>query len=522
MSDMKSKDKKPGKELYKQLRALTCDQLWNVEVPRFNRASPQERMERVAVIRAVSVAFSESGTVQQKAAARPWLRGLLQDPNEKVRRYAMAAMPKLGVGPGEEAELLALLRTTTVEREKKFLGQALEKVGGTATLQEMGNATDDFLLQTQQKVKARVTRSQTPSKVRLDRVFPGFAGLRIHLRGRRGLEPIVLAEVEDYIRAHGKFRINGVRSGLVALTPIAPFSLADIYSLRCFGEVGFVLGYVSPTQEADPAESLAATIASALSLRLLKAFTEGPIRYRLDFVAMGHQRGAVRTVTNRAYALCPEILNDPRSAPWTISVFPGDREDSVELIPNLTPDPRLYFRLEDVPAASHPPLAACMARLAGRMDNDVVWDPFCGSGLELIERALLGGVRTAIGTDLSAEAIGISQRNFAAANVEGVESRFICADFRDFTNVRGLGPNTVTLIITNPPMGRRVQLDDLRGLMGDLLSVASKVLQPGGRLVFANPLRLESVPRSLRLQSSQVVDMNGFDCRLELYRKVAP
>ena len=516
---MNSKDKKPGKELYKQLRALTCDQLWNVEVPRFDRASPQERIERVAVIRAVSVVFSESGTVQQKAAARPWLRRLLQDPSEKVRRYAMAAMPKLGVGAGEEAELLSLLRTTTVDREKKALGQTLEKIGGTATLAVMGEVTDGFLLQTEQKVKARVARSQTPSQARLDHVLHSYTGLRIHLRGRRGLEQIVLAEVEEYIRAHGKFRINGVRTGLVAIAPVAPFSLGDIYALRCFGEVGFVLGTVNPTQEADPVEALASTIASPLSQRLLKAFTDGPIRYRLDFASRGHQRGAVRQVTNRAYALCPDILNDPRSAPWTIAVFPGEREDSVELVPHLIPDPRLYFRLQDVPAASHPPLAASMARLAGRLDNEVVWDPFCGSGLELIERALLGGVRSVFGTDLSAEAIAISQRNFAAAEVKGVAAQFTVGDFRDFASVRGLGPNTATLIITNPPMGRRVQLDDLRGLMADLLSVAATVLQPGGRLVFANPLRLEGLPRSLRLQSSQIVDMNGFDCRLELYRK---
>ena len=122
---MTSQEKKPGKELYKQLRALSCETLWTVEVPRFDRAAPQERIERVAVIRAVSVVFSESGTVQQKAAARPWLRALLQDPCEKVRRYAMAALPRMGSGPAEEAELLALLRTTTLERERRFLGQPL-------------------------------------------------------------------------------------------------------------------------------------------------------------------------------------------------------------------------------------------------------------------------------------------------------------------------------------------------------------------------------------------------------------
>ena len=52
--------------------------------------------------------------------------------------------------------------------------------------------------------------------------------------------------------------------------------------------------------------------------------------------------------------------------------------------------------------------------------------PFCGSGLELIERSLRGGVRRVFGTDLSAEAIAITQTNFAAAGVKSIEAKFTC------------------------------------------------------------------------------------------------
>jgi tRNA G10 N-methylase Trm11 len=178
-----------------------------------------------------------------------------------------------------------------------------------------------------------------------------------------------------------------------------------------------------------------------------------------------------------------------------------------------------------VPAASHPPLAACMARLGGRMEDDVVWDPFCGSGLELIERMLLGGVRGIFGTDRSAEAVEIARGNLAAAKVAqprmaAVSAKFMCCDFRDHTQVEGLGANSVTLIVTNPPMGKRVPVPNLRGLIADLFSVAATVLRPSGRLVLANPVHMENPHRTLRLQSRQVVDLGGFDCRLECYRKV--
>ena len=504
------------KELYRQLRAVPWEQLWTEEVPRFDRAAPRERFERVSVIRAVGVVFSESGPATQREEVRQWLRGLLKDPEEKIRRYAMAALPKIGAGAGEEADLLALLRTGTNERETKFLGRTLDKIGGEATLKVLGT-TGTLGAQTEQKVRASVARAQSPSHIVMDRAVSDFEGLRIHLRGREGLEEIVREEVE----AHGKFRVLEVQPGLVAVTAQAPFTLADIFALRCFGTLGLVLGHAKSAGEAATVEALASIIASPSSQRLLTALTAGAIRYRLDFVAKGHQRAAVRLVANRAYAICPAILNDAREAPWAIDIHPAAKGDSVELRPRLSPDPRYAWRLDDVPAASHPPLAACMARLAGRQENESVWDPFCGSGLELIERTLLGGVTRAFGTDRSAEAVQIAQRNFAAALPGFAGARFARCDFRDFATREKLAPRSLTLIVSNPPLGRRIPIPNLRGLFDDLFAAAAALLAPGGRLVFTNPFRMESPEPSLKLQSRQTVDLGGFECRLEMYRKGA-
>ncbi len=471
------------KELYRQLRVLPADILWADEVPRFDRAPPPERMRRVALIRAVGVAFAATGTAEQKAAVRAWLTRLLQDPAEKIRRYAMAALPKIGAGASEEVQLLSLLKTASGEREKKSLGQALEKIGGAATLAAVTEAPG-LLPQTEQKVKASLARAAQPSTVRLDRVFTPRRGLRIHLRCRKGLEAIVRDEVREYIARHGKFRLLEFRGQCVALTPTAPFALADLYTLRCFDTLGFGLGVVRAPTPAQSIEPLAEVITSPLTRQLLEAFTEGSLRYRLDYVGKGHQRGAVRLVANRAYALCPDILNDPREAPWAIDLHPIQGGCSVELRPKLTPDPRLYYRTDDVWAASHPPLAACMARVAGRMKDEIVWDPFCGSGLELIESALLGGVQSLHGTDLDPAALAIAQANFTAAKLPNVTAHFSLGDFRDHAQIAGLGPRSVTLIITNPPMGRRIRVPNLHQLISDLFRVAAEVLKPGGRLVF--------------------------------------
>ena len=118
-----SAEHNPDKALYQKLRLLTCERLWRDEVALFDRATPAERLERVALVRAVGVVFSESGSPKQKEEAKQWLVGLLNDPSEKIRRYAMTALPKLGAEPHEEAALLSLLRSSTNEREKKFLGR---------------------------------------------------------------------------------------------------------------------------------------------------------------------------------------------------------------------------------------------------------------------------------------------------------------------------------------------------------------------------------------------------------------
>ena len=498
----------PAKELYHRLRVLSCEQLWTEEVPAFDRADARGRMDRVGLIRAVGVVFSESGTPAQREQARQWLRALLHDPEEKIRRYAMTALPKIGAEAGEEIELLRLLEKTASDREKESLSRTLEKIGGSATLKSAAALASRSL----QKVEANVARHENPGVVCLDRPLKNFADLRMHLHCREGLEEILEDELQEQIAGGAKFRLVRRRPGRLEIAPTGPFMLADLYALRCFSAVGLVLGTVR-----NETGELAALMASPLARQVFETFTEGPIRYRLEFVSKGHQRAAVRGLAARVYELCPALLNDPRHAPWQINILETPPGCSPELTPRLRPDPRFAYRQDDVPAASHPPLAAAMARLAGRMENETIWDPFCGSGLELIERTLRGGVGHVFGTDRSAEAIAITRENFAAAVKNPPASTLARGDFRDHAAIAGL--KDLSLIITNPPMGRRVPIPNLPGLIADLFAAAAAVLRPGGRLVFANPLPVEPRGHSLKRAFRRKVDLGGFHVNLEKYLK---
>ncbi|MEO8350358.1 MAG: methyltransferase [Chthoniobacteraceae bacterium] len=506
------KKENPAKEHYQRLRRLSCEQLWRDEVPAFDRAEGRERFDRVAVVRAVGVVFSESGTSPQKEQARQWLRSLLHDPLEKIRRYAMTALPKISVDRQEEAELLTLLEKSTSEREREHLSQTLAKIGGNAALE--ATADGQLGLLAQRKVRANVARHENSGAIRLNASLADFRGLQIHLHCRAGLAEILADEVIESIQTGAPFRLVDRQRELVIVEPIRAFRLADIYQLRCFSAVGVVPSELSKAE--NEIEAVGNTVASPPARRVLEAFTAGPIRYRLEFVSRGHQRGAVRQIADRVYAINPALLNDPRNALWQINVHDSPKL-FVELTPRLRPDPRYVWRVSDVPAASHPALAACMARLAGPRDREVVWDPFCGSGLELIERTLRGGVRTIFGTDHNSEALAIARRNLAAASKSRIPTTLVHCDFRDYSTVPGLRPGTASLIITNPPLGRRVPIPDLSRLIEDLFRVASTVLIPGGRLVFVNPLPIAPGARTLDREFRREIDLGGFHAHLEKY-----
>jgi len=504
---MKTVKENAAKDLYKRLRCLKWEQLWIEHVAAFNKEEPASKTRNAGLVRAVGVVFSESGPHSQRKEVAAWLRSLLKDPDEKIRRYAMAALPKIGADSADEEALIELLqKANPPEREKKYLARALDKIGGQATL----DVAKELPVQTALKVKASVARVESPSEIRLNDAVNALWGLQIHLRCRRGLEGFVREEIDSSPQARRLFEFKNSRPGLVEIAPQSAFRLSDILSLRCFGTLAFVLGTISKPD----APEIAALITASPVRSLFKKLTQGAIRYRIEFPSLGHQRGLVREIANRAYALCTDILNDARSAPWAVEVHPHGRHFTVELRPRLSPDPRFSYRRLDVPAASHPPLAACMARLAQNSGRDVVWDPFCGSGLELIERGLLGGVVKLLGSDQSAAAIDISKSNLAASGLR-VEADFFHGDFRN----AGIAPNSISQIISNPPMGRRVPIPNLAGLIGDLFQTAARVLQPRGVLVFANPLSTRPSDPRLKLDIRQRIDLGGFDVHLERYIK---
>lgn len=498
-------------ELYRRLRELPAGRLLSEEVPAFDAAAGRDRLARVAVIRAVGTVVSACADDRLKATARDWLRGLLKDGEEKVRRYAAAALPKFASGASEEAALLDALKGSTADRERRKIAQSLERVGGEATLKAAeAGATPEVSLR---KVKAGVARRSGASAVRMDSAVCDGPGLTVHLRCRKGLESFVADELVD-----SPFRMKELRAGCVVAEVLRGFTLAEAHRLRCFDTISFPLGVIGDPSSPKAIVQLAELVASEASITLMRRMAGESPRYRL--AVPGASARVLERIAETAYARTQAVLNDPSAAEFSVDVLGSPSGAAVELRPRISPNPRMLYRIDAVDAASHPPLAACLARASLGAECPVVWDPFCGSGLELVERCLLGGVRRVIGTDIDPAAARMAETNFRAAGLSGVEASFHACDFRAPPAAAGLTPDSVSLIISNPPLGRRVRVPDLHGLFSDLFGTSARLLRPGGLLVFVNPLRREPEGLPLALQHRRTVDLGGYDCRLEVYRRI--
>jgi predicted RNA methylase len=432
----------------------------------------------------------------------PALLAALTAPRAESRKLAARGLGKLGDARAEPALLTALELSSGPEQ--KAIVDALGALGGAATAARLAGleSADADLQRRRQRsrlmIERRLERSETG--VELDATLGGKR--RIAFTCRAGLEGILAAELEGAFRPlpHGPGRVDVEHGG----------SLRELLVARTALEVALVLRL--PARDARPAEQ---RIADALTqpdcLDALARWTRGVPRFRVAWLGAGHRRALSWALARAVRERTTSLVNDPRAAAWTVHA-PPDGVGELLLRPRLAPDPRFAYRRADVPAASHPTVAAALARHARLAPDDIVWDPFVGSGLELIESARVASVKQLYGTDLDPRALDAARANLEAA---GVHAELGQADALDF-----VPPSAPTVIISNPPMGRRVARDGSLGMLLDaFLEHAARVLRPGGRVVWLSPLPERSARRARELgfhvESGPVVDMGGFTARLQ-------
>jgi 23S rRNA G2445 N2-methylase RlmL len=445
-----------------------------------------------------------------------WLRARLVDPAPAVRRAAANALGKPGVADVAKPDAItALERALAAEQDESarraMLG-ALGKLGAGAALATPSTGPHDPLTEKARAraalVAARSASREAPGSFAADVAAPAAVPVLLHCRA--GLEGILADELAAELGARVP-RDGFGTDGRVAATLVG--EPQRLLAARTMLRFGFPL---PPRQGSDVTGALVDALSSDEARELLERWTRGPIRYRIEWARGGKRRAEIWRAAESIARARPELINDPTDALWDVVVHESPDAVLVELLPRFE-DARFAYRKGDVPAASHPTVAAALVRVAGVRPGDVVWDPFVGSGLELCERALAGPYARLVGSDRDPEALTVARTNLESAGAER------------FTLTRGDAltwkpPTPPTLVITNPPMGRRVLRDvDLGEVMDRFVAHVAQVLAPGGRFSWMSPLgeRTARAARAagLKLRLQQPVDLGGLHADLQVYEK---
>ena len=428
----------------------------------------------------------------------------LESASLETRRHAAMALGKSGRAAAEPA-LLASLDTTDLKLLRSVV-EALGKVGGETSLAKLRELSPPATLkQVFERARLMLERSagraaNVTAPIAVDRPLP-----RPHviaLECRAGLAAFLAEEAAP---------LGAVVASPAEATLDYAGALAPLLELRLASSIAIAWPLLQGT---SPGGVLSALLDPEL-VASLTAWSLGPLRFRLEWQGAGHRRADTWRIAQGLREAGSPLLNDPVQAPWTIEVqqTPTPR---LLLKPSAAPELRFDYRVRDVPAASHPTLAAALARVAGVRADDVVWDPFTGSGVELIERARLGPLRELHGTDLDTRALAAARENAERAGTTGMQLQL--ADARAH-RVPGL-----TLVLTNPPMGRRVLRSS--GLSGVLCQVVRNVaaqLLAGGRMVWLSPFpdatARAAADAGLDVQRLGPIDLGGFTAELQRFTR---
>jgi 23S rRNA G2445 N2-methylase RlmL len=459
---------------------------------------------RARIVRAI-------GRFAHDARAMALLVQALADADQKTRRNAAIALGH--TQPQSEGVEAALIRAWTADPRvemRRSVAASLGKIGTETSLdllREARGAGDAELARIAERASIMIARTASrPDGARIDMTRQASRPLDVVAFARPGLEDLLADELS---RIHGVDGVRVMSPGRVRALLKGP--MAALFGARTMLSFSFPLATEGIAEGETASEAIARAATSEGARDVFSTWTIGVPRFRIGWTEGGHRRAATWDVVRAIALLAPEFVNDPTASTWELVVSTQRRFVDVDIAPRSVLDPRFAWRKGHVPAASHPTIAAALARVASAQPDDVVWDPFVGSGAELVERALLGPFRALVGSDVDEGALEIARGNLDAAGLPAT---------LHLMDALGHEPSGVTLVITNPPMGRRSsRTAGLANRLDRFVAHAASVLVPGGRLVWIAPFpaRSRAAARSagLALEWARTIDMGGFEAEMQ-------
>lgn len=264
--------------------------------------------------------------------------------------------------------------------------------------------------------------------------MPATIELTVPVRDRVHLESLPAAVDRLLQQCHdlGAPRMTGIRRVADSVTLDFCGPLRDLLPLRLFSALSVVLGDLA----GGPGAAVAA-LRGSLDGGVLGAL-DGPVAFRVD--AFEGRAELIEAVTAEL-----GWRNDPHA--WDVNLV---RSGSLLLAQvGALHRSRRYRRLHRVPASVNPVVAALVLHLLKAGPEDVVLDPFCGSGTFLVEADAMGLGGLLLGGDTAVPALRAAQRNTAALTrpVGLLHAR---------AEALPLPAHRVDRIVANLPFGKRV------------------------------------------------------------------
>lgn len=509
-----------------------------MEVPDdWEALTPMQRLDLLERVRSVFDKLSNRET---------WLQALEQRVLTSVNALPLAEAKLVlrvlehleSVRPELESKLLLQL-----DDPRALLGQKLGVLGACGgdqslrALEELRSSESwtectSFVQKQWHKAMGRLRRRLAPPSVlELDKL-PWNRKVRWVLQCVPGMEVMLVSEIREKLASELIVESCEAMSGEVWVQPVRhAFALHSLMKLRLFSEARMVLvphlAGLPKAMEPMLEEVVTALSDSALA-SIPKVCTQGPIRFALRTSGKQRPSGAQLAKAARKLEKCLNAvshgdrrwINDPRDEDWVFQLH-WTAADQLRLGLQIAAehwDLRFAYRIADLPAASHPVVAALLARealplLAQRAE---VLDPFCGSALELIE---LGRARPDLrlrAGDVSAEALRIAAMLAERAQVtlESLE----CKDVLQWSRQQDLDA-----VVTNPPFGRRAKSADIVELLQLFLKAIPGWLKHGGVLVWISPQPRRTAATltevGMHLLTRQAMDLGGIRVELQVAQK---
>lgn len=138
---------------------------------------------------------------------------------------------------------------------------------------------------------------------------------------------------------------------------------------------------------------------------------------------------------------------------------------------------KAHYRPYFSPISMHPKIARALVNLSLIKKNDVLLDPFCGTGGILIEAGLIGA--KIIGSDIEKKMIDGCKKNLDFYNIK--DYQLFCCDISKIKNF----VNSVDTIVTDLPYGTSTTTkgEKIISLYDRSFKIMNEILKDGGHLV---------------------------------------